>query len=768
MLAHSHRILSTLVVVCLVGLPAFADQYYWINPNGGNFNAAANWDNNPEQPGTGQGVPGSGDLAVFTRQENTFLLDLATPYTVTIGGAQQVNRFAVRNDTVIFNVTGSLTTFGTGETNSCPIGIAGMAGNLTITGGGVVDASSIGKVDIAMGADSTGSLTVSNGTLLATQFSVGAGGDGTLLIESGGAVQNVKGIIGSYENAVGRATVDGGSWESSGIFVVGWDNKGYLTAQNGATLTQADGKDAYLGYSVGSRGVADVTGASTTWTVGDKLKIGDEGFGDLTVSNKATVTAQGVLLGASATGRGTADITGAGTALNVENQLKIGNEGIGDMTISDQATVTAPGVLLGASATGVGFATIDGGKLLTDNLVLGGNLSESQGTGLMTIKKGAVAVTGETRLWNNGFLNLQGGTLTTDTVNFSDGAFGWTGGTLEVSGAGGLKIGPGYDLDSVTLSSGKTLNVTNTLVVKEGGTLTLDHGIYQAAALRINGGVINTTDIAINLNRFHSLVGNGSLVGEVKGDDTVVITANGDLTMGDSDSVDGYDVEGELNVGSYQVTLLDSNRALLGVTTTIDDDGVLTGLNGLRLDAGETLTADGNAKIKGNFYNDGAVNGPTNVNKKLSFNDDVTGGGSYSGNIEFTKGFTPGNSPGAIEFSGGNVSFGENATLVMEILGLASDQYDQLLSMGLLDFNGKLLLDFGFTPDVGTTFNLLDFASFTGSFDDIEILGLDPASLDCSQLATQGTISVVPEPGTLSLLATLGLSLAAKKRRRQL
>ncbi|MBN1910401.1 MAG: PEP-CTERM sorting domain-containing protein [Pirellulales bacterium] len=753
MFSHSLRILSTFLVICLTALPAFAEdnQSLWINPAGGNFTTGTNWDP--------QGVPGSDDRANFE-------LGSTTGYVVTISGAQQVNRFNVKNDTVIFNVTGSLTTTGTGETNSCAIGITDCVGNLTITGGGLIDASSIGKVDIAMGADSTGSLTVSSGVLLATQFSVGAGGDGTLLIESNGAVQNVKGIIGSYADAVGHATVDGGRWDSSGIFVVGWDNKGSLTAQNGATLTQASGKDAYLGYSPGSRGVADITGADTTWTVGDTLKIGDEGLGDLTISDQATVTAQGVLIGAAATGRGVANITGAGAALNVDNALKIGNQGFGDLTISDQATVTASTVFVGSSAAGVGFAMIDGGKMLTDNLAIGGDLSAAQGVGWMTIKKGAVAVTGETKLWNKGCLSLQGGTLTTDTVNFSDGAFAWTGGTLEVTGTSGLKIGPGYDLDSVTLTSGKTLTVTNTLVIKEGGVLTLDHGTYQAAALRVNGGVVNTTVMAINLNRFHSLTGTGTLAGEVKGDQTVVINANGDLTMGDSSSVDGYDVEGELRVGSAQVTLLDSNRALLGVTTTIDDDGVLTGLNGLRLDSGETFTATGRAKIKGAFYNDGIVNGPTNVNKVLSFNDDVTGSGSYTGNIEFTKGFMPGNSPGVVDFANGIVSFGENATLVMEILGDASDQYDQLVSMGALDFHGKLLLDFGFTPEVGTTFNLLDFVSFTGGFDNVEILGLEPGILNLSQLATQGTVSVVPEPSTLTLLAILGLTLFAWHRKR--
>ena len=52
--------------------------------------------------------------------------------------------------------------------------------------------------------------------------------------------------------------------------------------------------------------------------------------------------------------------------------------------------------------------------------------------------------------------------------------------------------------------------------------------------------------------------------------------------------------------------------------------------------------------------------------------------------------------------------------------------------------NGKLVLDFGYTPEDGTTFTLLDFLSFTGSFDDIEILGLDAGSLDLSQLAAMG------------------------------
>jgi len=70
------------------------------------------------------------------------------------------------------------------------------------------------------------------------------------------------------------------------------------------------------------------------------------------------------------------------------------------------------------------------------------------------------------------------------------------------------------------------------------------------------------------------------------------------------------------------------------------------------------------------------------------------------------------------------------------------------------------LLD-GFQPENGDSFNIFDFGSLTGEFDNVLLPALS-ASLawDDSALLNNGSLSVVPEPGSV-VLCLLGLIGAA-------
>ena len=67
-----------------------------------------------------------------------------------------------------------------------------------------------------------------------------------------------------------------------------------------------------------------------------------------------------------------------------------------------------------------------------------------------------------------------------------------------------------------------------------------------------------------------------------------------------------------------------------------------------------------------------------------------------------------------------------------------------------------------FQPKAGDVFNVLNFASRSGAFDDVFLPDLEGGpSWNDSQLATSGILTVVPEPSTfiltaLGLLAILG------------
>ena len=92
--------------------------------------------------------------------------------------------------------------------------------------------------------------------------------------------------------------------------------------------------------------------------------------------------------------------------------------------------------------------------------------------------------------------------------------------------------------------------------------------------------------------------------------------------------------------------------------------------------------------------------------------------------------------------------------------------YDQLQVAGTLEVGGGLaveLLD-GFVPVAETDFQIFDAGTLSGTFSAVLLPDL-PGMLgwDSSDLYSSGTLSVIPEPATLSLLA-LGMLLAWRRR----
>ena len=132
-----------------------------------------------------------------------------------------------------------------------------------------------------------------------------------------------------------------------------------------------------------------------------------------------------------------------------------------------------------------------------------------------------------------------------------------------------------------------------------------------------------------------------------------------------------------------------------------------------------------------------------------------SGGFTGGGNVFFAQGLQPGNTPADV-FFGGNALLEATATTVMDLGGTtAGSQYDRIDAAGQLVLAGALDVELvnGFTPQAGESFELFD-GDISGTFSQLSLPALDNGlSWDTSDLYTSGTISVVPEPSTLALLA---------------
>jgi len=192
----------------------------------------------------------------------------------------------------------------------------------------------------------------------------------------------------------------------------------------------------------------------------------------------------------------------------------------------------------------------------------------------------------------------------------------------------------------------------------------------------------------------------------------------------------------------------------------VANDATLTFNNALNLgDYNLTLTGPGEVVINNDLTGSGMI---------IMQNGVLSGGGSIDGDVANLGGtIAPGNSPGRMVIKGDLIQ-AEDGNLSIELAGTAAgSEHDVLQVDGLVSLGGALevsLLD-GFEPTAGDTFDILDFGSLTGRFDEIQLPELaDGKGWNVSALHSDGTISVVPEPHTLLLLLAGGIAASVAAR----
>ena len=177
-----------------------------------------------------------------------------------------------------------------------------------------------------------------------------------------------------------------------------------------------------------------------------------------------------------------------------------------------------------------------------------------------------------------------------------------------------------------------------------------------------------------------------------------------------------------------------------------------------------TNTPSGNITIAGGagvtFYGDVAQNGTLVVSSVGSTHSGAVFAGAFSGSGGFTGGgdvFIEGNlhpSDPVEEVFGGNVYFGNSTNTVMQLAGTtAGSGFDQITCTGQLVLAGiaeRRAIN-GFMPQAGESFQLFD-GQLSGTLNQVTLPTLgNGLSWNTSNLDTNGTITVTPEPSTFAL-----------------
>lgn len=626
-------------------------------------------------------------------------------------------------------------------------------GSLSITDGGSVAATTL-----SLGAQAT--LTLDGGSLRIGSADVA---DGASFIWRSGSVsitqdaQLGSGLLGS-STTLGT----GMSLQVAGTLAL---NSGQRLQVNGGSL-----RTGALMLNGGSLFTpqADSAIGSFSWASGTLGLTGDSQLGSGWLASSVTLDASKRLevSGRLALGAGTR-LELAGGAANIQTLVLDG----GSFSGASQGTGIASLVWNSGTLNLSGEASLGAGLLASSTVLSAGknlNLASSLNIGAGT----QLELAGGTLKAQA--LNLAGGSLRIDGSSTAGSTFNWSSGTLNLSTDAAL--GTGLLKRTTVLAEGQSLAADQRLTVASGRLLVLDGGQFSAGTLALSGGSIVSNVGEVDLSRTGQLIGHGLVAGSVRGAAANTITASGgSLTLGDADAKGGYAFGGSLHIGSQQVVLLSADTAALGLLTTLGEGGSLVSINGAELGRGQTLSYSGNASIQGEFVNNGTVTAAAGSSGVLSFLNDVQGAGSFAGEVRFKADYSPGNSPAAVDFNGGDVSFDGSSTLTIELLNtVPGSGHDQLLNINQLSFDGTLNLVFGedFSLTPGTRLSLFDFQSFVGRLDaeHITVSGYDESRLDLSRLGIDGSIGVaaaVPEPGTWALMLVGMWGVLGRVRRRQ-
>jgi fibronectin-binding autotransporter adhesin len=607
---------------------------------------------------------------------------------------------------------------GSQGTSSGTVIVDGAGSTFTCMGTGSLATPNL----LAVGSQANGVMYVTNGGVVR----VGTSGAGTSIGYSIGYGSSTSSLLG------GTATVDGAGsmWIGSLPLFIAFNHNGTLYVTNGGAVSDANG---YLGYGTltGSSivGTATVDGAGSTWTHSGTFTVGALNSGVLKITNGGSVSNTTGYVGYTGNGTATSAVTVDGgaaaagaTAWTNSSDLYVGYAHKGTLTIRNGGAVSDANGYIAYGGASSGTVTVSGaGSTWTHS----GTLYVGYGAGINGIvvqTDGAVTASGGVQIGYNGTgsYNLSGGVLTTPAVTIGGGG----GGTLNMTG-GAANLGGGTIAGNSTAAfyfSGGTIN--DVALVATGVDVTGGTGAF-----------------------YHSAGSAGAVSGKITGTGGLVKAGGGTVTFSGANDYNGLTTVkgGMLNLVGTEITSAPGawNPAL--------------NLGGADIQAG---------KIVFDYATTGGTSPASAIKTILKT--------SYDGS-KFASGQIFSSTCGTTTYGLGWVDDGSAVTVKIAVYGDAdlsgvvgaSDLSTVLTNFGLAGVWSTG--DFDYSGIVGAS----DLSAVLTNFGQTLPTSLDisPYHLDADAIRALGAagIAVVPEPGTLALLAAwlIGLIAYAWRKRRE-
>lgn len=710
------------------------------------------------------------------------------------------------------NVSGAGSQVYTGQ--QLVVGGEGGRGDVSITDGGVITSGQ--RIEMAQGNGSAANVSVQGAGSKLVSLNEGiqvgtnngdAVGSAVLDISDGGLVYAQEGrvVIGDedwwYEgfqpDNTARVTIDG---YGSRLASKGNGSEGILITGNGPTTVQiTNGGKLSAGLEMepdmqwtesnlhigGLQTRVTVEGQDSKIQAGGEISVGGEDV-TLSVLDGGTVSSghseygypAGIYFGQQDTSA-TVIVDGEGSRIHSPGEMILGQDGDVDMVIGGGAEVSASFISIAERNNyedSRANVSIDGGRLHSNSGIVTG-----EGSTTITITNGGEM--SSVHEWGD------------DSGIFLQGGYQENQSYVRIEGAGSRMVSQEIYVGGNNYNSMGPI----TLELRNGGRMEAYENIriWDQAVVSMDDSSL----VAHQLENHGSIRGNGMIHADFVNntDGTVLVTAQDFLEIAHREWE--HHNYGQINMigGTIQWTGLLNNEqggVISGRGGLIFNDGMIN--HGQMNFGGDTdiygpvvigeegeLGTDGEVVVSGGasvaFYGDVVHNGVkfrVNTNANVVFFGLLSGAGGFEGGggVFIEGGFNPGNSPEYLQY-GANFSLQDGSTCTMELGGYIANgpgdtEYDviEMIDGCSLSLDGDLSIELwnGFAPVLGSTFDIFryDFGDCTGQFDGINQPTLPEGYyFDITYGDTAVTLTLMPEPASLSLLGMGALVLLRKRRK---